>query len=78
MKDIEKMTDWEILTYLRLERKWMVQSHYIKSDIEDMIGEELEDDDWENFTEYACDAFDNVKEDIMISIIDCAKASGVI
>lgn len=70
VRDINKMGDWEILTYLRLERKWMVQSHYSKEDIENDFGLTFkEDEDWEIFTEFACNSFDDVKFEVMNAIV---------
>ncbi len=68
--NIEEMKDWDILTYLRINRNWMVQSHYSREDIESMYGLTLSDDDWCSFTEHACDAFDYVKEDVMDLIVE--------
>lgn len=34
MKNIEKMSDWDILTYLRINRNWMVKTHYSREDID--------------------------------------------
>jgi hypothetical protein len=71
MKDIDKMTDWEILTYLRQNREWMVQSHYSKHDIENMYGITFDsEEDWIEFTNRACESFDYVKHDLMSVIVD--------
>lgn len=71
VKNISEMEDWEILTYLRENRKWMVQSHYDKADIVKIFNVKFKDDDeWNEFTEFACDQFDYCKNGIMYSIID--------
>lgn len=68
--EIEKMNDWEILTYLREERNWMVQSHYSREDIAEYFNKTFTDDEWCEFCEFACDCFDNVKKEIMDTIVD--------
>ena len=30
VRNIEEMSNWDILTYLRTERNWMVQTHYLR------------------------------------------------
>jgi len=65
------MKDWDILMYLRIERNWMVQSHYCRSDIEEMYEITFTDDKWEEFTNFACDLFDNVKKEMMDDIVEC-------
>ncbi len=69
--EIKEMSNWEILTYLRLERNWMVQSHYSREDIEELYELKFTDDEWSEFTEFACDSFENFSEGIMSSIIEC-------
>lgn len=68
--EIEKMENWDILTYLREERNWMVQSHYTRGDIAEEFNKTFTDDEWCGFCEFACDCFDNVKEEIMEAIIE--------
>jgi hypothetical protein len=69
-KKIEDLKDWDILTYLRLQRNWMVLSHYSREDIERDFGHKFADDEeWADFTAFACNIFDNVKHDLMINMI---------
>jgi hypothetical protein len=68
--EIELMEDWDILTYLRLNRNWMVQSHYSRRDIESIYEIKFTDLEWEDFTDFACDKFDYMKENNMDLIID--------
>lgn len=70
MKNIDKMENWDILTYLRLKREWMVQSHFTREDISRNFGKDFSDEEWEDFCVIACDAFDNVKVEIMAAIIE--------
>lgn len=71
MEDIDKMADWSILTYLRNKRNCMAQSHFTKEDIENDFGYKFRDDEeWEESTDFSCDAFDNVKHDLMYVIIE--------
>lgn len=67
--NINEMKDWEILQYLRHNRKWMVQSHYSKEDIENFMGKTMDEKEWLNFTTFACDSFDYSKEALMETII---------
>ena len=68
--EIEKMENWDILTYLREERNWMVQSHYTREDIAEYFNKTFTDDEWSEFCEFACDSFDIVKEEIMVAIVE--------
>ena len=70
MKNIDEMKNWDILTYLRLKREWMVQSHYTREDISRNFDKDFSDEEWEAFCEIACDSFDNVKVEIMTAIIE--------
>jgi hypothetical protein len=50
----------------------MVQSHYDRDDIERLFDIKFNsDEDWLDFTVFACDSFDNCKEVIMSTIVDC-------
>ncbi len=69
-RKIEEMSNWDILTYLRIEQNWMVQSHYEKGDIEDMGELEFTVEEWEDFTDFACNCFDHVKSETMYAIIE--------
>ena len=70
--NIEEMKDWDILVYLRENRNWMVQSHYDRDDIERLFDIKFNsDEDWLDFTVFACDSFDNCKEVIMSTIVSC-------
>jgi len=42
--EIEKMENWDILTYLREERNWMVQSHYQRNDIAENFNKTFNED----------------------------------
>jgi hypothetical protein len=65
---------WDILEYLRFKQNWMVQSHYDREDIEEIFDLKFEsDDEWQNFTCFACDGFDTVKEVTMNAIVECWK-----
>ena len=68
---IDELKNWDILTYLRLKRNWMVQSHYSREDIERDFGLKFKNDlEWEEFTDFACDEFDNVKHDLMYATVE--------
>jgi hypothetical protein len=73
---IEKMDDWDVLLYLRLEKKWMVQSHFTKSDIEHYNHVEFTDDEWEDFTQFSCDLFDESKDELMSIHVSLWKERG--
>jgi len=69
-KEIEDLKDWDILKYLRLQRNWMVQSHYSREDIERDFSHKFADDvEWADFTDFACNSFDNAKYDLMNTMI---------
>ena len=66
VRNIEEMSNWDILTYLRTERNWMVQTHYLRQQIDC----EFTDAEWVDFTNFACDSFDYVKKEIMDTIVE--------
>lgn len=49
MKNIEKMSDLEILNYVRDERKWMIEILNRKGDLEKKFNSNISDPDWEIF-----------------------------
>jgi len=74
LKVLKKIDDWTLLTYLRDNRNWMVQSHYAREDIEHMLGIKFTKSEWYSFTSFACDSFEYCKSDIMDAILDCWKS----
>ena len=71
MENIEKMSDWSILVYLRQERNWMVQAHFDRKDISSLYDTPFADDlEWQHFCNFACKAFDDYKDEIMSEITD--------
>jgi len=71
LKVLKKIDDWTLLTYLRDNRNWMVQSHYAREDIEHMLGSKFTKSEWYSFTSFACDKFDFCKCQLMYQILIC-------
>lgn len=74
LKVLKKIDNWTLLTYLRENRNWMVQSHFSRKDIEHMRGSKFTNSEWSNFTIFSCDSFEYCKSDIMDTILDCWKS----
>ena len=66
---LEGIPNWDLLTYLRENRNWMVQSHCDRDEIEEMNGKKFTDSEWYYFTRFACDRFDNIRFEDMNGII---------
>lgn len=50
MTDLNKLTDWELLEYLRQEKKWCVIPFGTKEDIENEFEDiKFTDDEWTSF-----------------------------
>ena len=70
-KDIEKMTDWEILEYLRQDRQWMVLSSYTRNDYLTNFDISFEtDEQWIEFTEEMCDKWSEIQYDTVEVILE--------
>ena len=74
LKVLKKIKNWTLLTYLRENRNWMVQSHFNRKDIEHIRGSKFTNSEWSNFTSFACDSCEYCKSDIMDAILYCWKS----
>ena len=65
MKNIEEMSDVEILAYVRDERNWMIESFITKADLEKKCDRKFSDFVWPVFRNFICKVID--KESITIA-----------
>ena len=66
MKQIDKMSDVEILTYVRDERDWLIESFITKEDLEKRCDTKFSKFTWPVMRSFLCTVFD-------IEVINTAK-----
>ena len=59
MKRIDKMSNLEILQFVRDERNWMIESVITKKDLEKKCDREFSDFLWPIIRNFVCSTFDN-------------------
>lgn len=71
--DINNLTDFEILVFLKENRNLLVTELSKKEEIEDNLGREFTEEGWTDFNVYVDQFFKDVKEDFINKILEAYK-----
>jgi len=61
----------DILTYIKLNRNYMVYSGYSREDYKEHFDLDFTDESWEEFTDKLEDNWEHIKYDSVSAMVDC-------